>query len=288
MAPILEVHNLQKTFPGFILDHVSFSLEPGFIMGFIGPNGAGKTTTIKLILNLINKDGGEIKVFGLDHIQKEREIKNKIGFVFSENHYYDELTLGEIKRVVVALYQDWEEDTFQRYLRDFSLPLNKKVGEFSSGMKMKMSLAFALSHKAQLLVLDEPTSGLDPIVRQELLTVLRDVVAEEDKSVFFSTHITSDLDRVADYITFIHEGAIILSSPKDDLVENYGLVKGPRELLTEAAQRHFIGWKENQYGFEGLMADKTLAGEIFGDSVIIERPDLEAIMLYYTRGNGCA
>ena len=288
MAPILEVNNLEKHFQDFSLKGISFSLQRGYIMGFIGPNGAGKSTTIKLILNLLKRDGGEIKVFGLDNIQKEKEIKNRIGFVFAENYFYDELTVAETRRIIAPFYKEWDHGLFQQYLKDFALPLNKKVGELSKGMKMKLSLAVALSHNAELLLLDEPTSGLDPIVRSELLEILSTIIQDENKGVFFSTHITSDLDKIADYVTFINNGEIVLSSPKDDLLEHYGLVKGAKELLTEETRDYFVGLRENQFGFEGLVADKQMMGKAFGDRLIIDRPDLEEIMLYFTRGNNRA
>ncbi len=288
MEPILEVNNLKKDFQDFSLKGISFSLQRGYIMGFIGPNGAGKSTTIKLILNLLKRDDGEIKVFGLDNLQNEKEIKNRIGFVLSENNFYDELTVAETRRIIAPIYRDWDQNVFQQYLSDFALPANKKVGELSGGMKMKLSLAFALSHHAELLILDEPTSGLDPIVRSELLEILSTIIQDEQKSVFFSTHITSDLDKNADYITFINDGELVLSSPKDDLLENYGLVRGAKELLTDEARDYFIGVKENKFGFEGLVEDKHFAEEFFDGRVVIEKPGLEEIMIYFTRGNGCA
>lgn len=283
MEPILEVNNLQKSFQDFTLKGISFSLQRGYIMGFIGPNGAGKSTTIKLILNLLRKDGGEIKVFGLDNLTHEKEIKDRIGFVISENRFYDELTVEETRRIIAPVYTRWDESLFQSYLTQFALPGGKKVGELSSGMKMKLSLAVALSHNAELLLLDEPTSGLDPIVRSELLEILSAIIQDERKSVFFSTHITSDLDKIADYITFINDGEIILSSPKDDLLENYGLIKGPKDFLTEETRPLFVGLRESQYGFAGLVADKET---IKDGRVVIEKPSLDELMLYYTRGNG--
>ncbi|WP_221760728.1 ABC transporter ATP-binding protein [Bacillus salinus] len=280
---MLEVKQLSKKFDGFALQDVSFSLNRGYIMGFIGPNGAGKSTTIKLIMNLLRKDSGEIKIFGKDPLHRERDIKNKIGFVYDENYYYEELTINEMKKVVCSFYKTWDEVIFQRYLREFNLPSKKKIKDLSKGMKMKFSLAIALSHHAELLIMDEPTSGLDPIVRSELLEILTTIIQDENKSVFFSTHITSDLDKIADYITFIHEGRIILSAPKDELLENYALVKGAKQLLTEEVKDYFVGIKENQFGFEGLVQDRALINKAIKDSVIIDKPTLEDIMLYSVR-----
>ena len=252
-------------------------------MGFIGPNGAGKSTTIKLILNLINRDGGEINIFGKDNIKYEVEVKNKIGFVLDESYYYDEITVKEMKSIIAPFYSDWDEDTFNKYVKDFGLPVNKKIKELSKGMKMKFSLAVALSHNAELLIMDEPTSGLDPVIRSELLDILSDLIQDENKGVFFSTHITSDLDKIADYITFINDGEIVFSTSKDDILDNFGLVKGPKELVSESNLGEFIGIKKNQYGFEALVQDKEKNQKLYGDKVIIEKPALEDIMIYYTR-----
>lgn len=284
MQYILEIKELKKEFAGFSLKNIGFSMEKGCIMGFIGPNGSGKTTTIKLIMNLLKKDGGEIKVFGLDNIKHEKEIKNRIGFVYDENCFYEELSVDEMKRVIASFYKNWDENAFKSYLKKFSLPQDKKIKELSRGMKMKYSLAIALSHKAELLIMDEPTSGLDPLVRSELLEVLADVVQDENRGVFFSTHITSDLERIADYITFINNGSIVFSDTKDEIMENYGLVKGPAELLDADTRKHFIGIKETRFGFEGLVSDKYNAKRVFGDKIIIEKPALDDIMVYISRG----
>jgi len=285
MDKILQVQNLTKNFRDFKLDNVSFSMEKGFIMGFIGPNGAGKSTTIKLIMNLLKKDAGQVLVFGLDNIRHEKEIKNRIGFVYDENYYYEELTPKEMGRIIAPLYKNWDDKAFSHYIRRFELPLDRKIKDLSKGMKMKFSLAVALSHNAELLIMDEPTSGLDPIVRNELLDILTDISRKEDKGVFFSTHITSDLDKVADCITFIHEGRIIFSSAKDDILENYCLVKGAIGLIRDEDRGSFIGIKENQFGFEGLAQDRKKLRRMYGESIVIEKPTLEDIMLYFTRRN---
>jgi len=282
---ILQVQNLTKEFKGFKLDNISLSMEKGYIMGFIGPNGAGKSTTIKLIMNLLRKDAGEILVFGKDNIRHEKEIKNRIGFVYDENYYYEELTPLQMKRVFAPLYKNWDDNAFTNYMRRFELPLNKQIKDLSKGMKMKYSLAIALSHNADLLIMDEPTSGLDPIVRRELLDILTSVSREEDKGVFFSTHITSDLDRVADFITFINEGKVVFSSAKDDILENYCLVKGANGLIGEEEKKNFIGIRENRFGFEGLAMDRKNIRKMLGESIVIEKPTLDDIMLYFARRN---
>lgn len=285
MENILEVKKLRKSFKNFALDDISFTLPKGYIMGFIGPNGAGKSTTIKLIMNLLKKESGHINIFGMDHIRHEREIKNRIGFVYDENHFYEELTLREMKCIIAPFYKSWCDKLFDKYMKIFKLPANKKIKELSKGMKMKYSLAVALSHDPELLIMDEPTSGLDPIVRSELLDILSDLIQDENKSVFFSTHITSDLDKVADYVTFIHDGSIILSATKDDILDNYGIVKGGTDLLNDHTQKAFIGIRKNNFGFEGLVDDRVKARNLFKDNIVIDKPNLEDIMLYTVRGN---
>ncbi|KYO65535.1 ABC transporter ATP-binding protein [Thermovenabulum gondwanense] len=286
MAPILEVKNLRKNFKDFSLKDISFTLDRGYIMGFIGPNGAGKTTTIKLIMNLLKKDSGEVKIFGYnnDDADKEIEIKNKIGFVFGESIFYEELTVEEMKGIIAPFYKNWDERVFNDLIRDFSLPKRKKIKELSKGMKIKFSLAVALSHNAELLIMDEPISGLDPIVRSELLDFLSEFIQDENKSVFISTHITSDLDKIADYITFINDGSIVFSSPKDDIFEYYSIVKGPKDILDEDIKKYFVGIRENKFGFEGLVKERETAKILLQDKVIFERPCLEDIMFYFTRG----
>lgn len=283
MAPLLEIKNLRKEFKDFTLNNISLTLDRGFIMGFIGPNGAGKSTTIKLIMNLMNRDGGEIKVFGKDNLKNEIEIKNKIGFVLDENYFYEEITIQEMKSIVASFYSEWDDNAFNRYIKDFELPPRKKIKDLSKGMKMKFSLAVALSHNAELLIMDEPTSGLDPVVRNELLDILSDLMQDENKGVFFSTHITSDLDKIADYITFINKGQIVLNATKDDILNNYGLVKGPKGLIGTGDNDMFIGSRENQFGFEALARNKDEVRKVYREKVVIEKPTLEDIMIYYTR-----
>lgn len=281
---ILEVQNLTKHFKGFSLENVSFSLESGFIMGFIGPNGAGKSTTIKLIMNLLKKDSGKIKVFGLDHIKHEQEIKNRIGFVYDENYFYEELTIQEMKRIIAPFYENWDNDAFESYIKKFNLPKDKKIKNLSKGMKMKFSLTIALSHDAKFLIMDEPTSGLDPIVRRELLDVLYDIVQDENRGVFFSSHITSDLDKIADFVTLINDGKILLSASKEDIFDHHALVKGSKELICKESKDYFIGAKQNQFGVEALTNDKTAVSKFFGEKAIVEKPTLEDILFYYSRG----
>lgn len=284
MEKILEVINLRKEYKGFTLEEISFSLPRGFIMGFIGPNGAGKSTTIKLIMNLIRKDDGEIKVFGLDNIACEQIIKQNIGFVYDENYYYEELTPAEMRGIIAPFYLRWDDDAYDGFLRSFGLPQKKKLKHFSRGMKTKFSLAVALSHSAELIIMDEPTSGLDPVFRREILDILLELLQDEQKSVLFSTHITSDLDRVADYINFINQGEIVFSEQRDIILEKYGLVRGSSELLDDKTRAQFVGIRETSFGFEALTRDRQKVGNLLKERAVVERAALEEIMLYTVKG----
>lgn len=281
----LEVKNLSKSFGDFALDGVSFSLPQGYIMGFIGPNGAGKSTTIRILLGLLKRDGGDVKTLGQDPMLQNEEIKQRIGVVFDENYLYETLTLLDMKRVIAPFYKRWDEARFREYIDRFSLPLHKKIKDLSKGMKMKFALSLALSHHADLLILDEPTSGLDPIVRSEFLEILQELMEDEGKSVFFSTHITSDLERIADYITMIDGGKIRFSMTKDEMMERYSLVKGGRELLTDSMKEKLIGFKEHAFGFEGLTERKGELMKEYKEGLVFEKPTLDEIMIYYIRRN---
>ena len=288
MSYILELQDVSKSFKDFSLEDISFTLKPGYIMGLIGSNGAGKSTTIKLILNLMKKDKGSIKVFGLDHIQNERDIKQRIGFVLDQNYYYEDLTILEMKNIIAPTYKKWVDTTFNKYLKEFNLPPKKKIKDLSKGMQMKYSLAIALSHDADLLIMDEPTSGLDPIVRSELLDILSYVIQDESKAILFSTHITSDLDKIADFITFINDGKLIFSMSKEDIHDNYAVIKGKTEFIEKLESRnvkeHIIGLRENKYGFEALTDNKNSIESIFGNNLVMEKPTLEDIMVFYKKG----
>jgi len=284
MDYILEVKNLRKEFKNFTLDNISFNLEPGYIMGFIGPNGAGKSTTIKLIMNLLNKDGGEIKIFGKDHIMYEKEVKDRIGFVYDENYYYEDLTINSMKNIVASFYSKWDDKKFNQYIKEFDLNPKAKIKTLSKGMKMKFSLAIALSHNADLIIMDEPTSGLDPVFRREILDILYSVIQDDRKSIFFSTHITTDLEKIADYITFVNKGKIVFSQAKDDILQNYAIVKGGLDMLDKDIRKAFIGLRETSVGFEGLTDNVNKIRNLFGDKVLIEKASLEDIMVYMVRG----
>ncbi|NMA83468.1 MAG: ABC transporter ATP-binding protein [Epulopiscium sp.] len=283
MDSVLQIQGLAKNYDGFHLKDVSFRVPKGSIMGFVGENGAGKTTTIKLILNLIKKDDGIIQVFGLDHIEKEQQIKEQIGVVLDESYFHENLKPVDISKVMKNIYHNWDESLFFEYMQKFKLPKDKIIKEFSKGMKMKLSIATALSHNPKLLILDEATSGLDPIVRSEILDIFLEFIQNEERSIFFSTHITSDIEKIADYITFIHEGKIIFSEPKDDLLYQYGLIRCGNHDFNKIQQADIIGYRKNQFGYEVLVKDRQKMERKYRD-FIIDDTQIEDIMLFYVRG----
>jgi len=284
MENAIQIKGLRKEYKGFTLKDVSFSLPQGYIMGLVGPNGAGKTTIIKLIMNLVRRKAGEITVLGKDNIGDEAEVKSRIGFVHEAPSFYDDAPLKDIKAAVAHFYKRWDDKLFLALAGEFGLPLDKKFKKLSHGMKMKFFIALALSHDADLLILDEPTSGLDPVFRRELLERLSGLMQDERKSILFSTHITSDLERTADYITFIHDGEIVFSLPKDDIKEKWGIVKGSRALLEAQYRRLFRGIRETSVGVEALTSDIQEARRTFDSDVVIERPSIEEIMVLMDKG----
>lgn len=280
MNYILEISELCKKYKRFQLNNVSIKLEKGVIMGFVGSNGAGKTTVIKSILNLINKDSGAIKLFGEDTQDNFVELKDRIGFVFEDNCFFDHLNLKEQKNLVAPFYSNWNEAAFLNYADRFGLVLKKKYKTLSRGMKVKFALALALSHHAELLILDEPTSGLDPMFRHELMDILAEYISDGDKSVFFSTHIISDLEQVADYITFIDQGEIVFSQPKDELIDQHLIVKGGK--LDDEFRKICLGLREHSYGFEALIRTENKA--VVNSEYTQEKPTIENIMLFLGKG----
>lgn len=284
MENVIELRNIHKAFKGFKIRDLSFGIKKGFVTGFIGANGAGKSTTIKIIMNLLQADYGEVKVFGLDYKTHEKTIKQRIGFVYDDNVFYDQLTLLDMKKIVAPAYNNWDEEQFNNYVEKFELPLKKKIKTFSKGMKMKASLAIALSHHAELIIMDEPTSGLDPVFRRELLDILHDYMVTGDKTIFFSSHITTDLDRLADYITFIQDGELIFSKELYKIEEEYAVVKGATAYLDKDTEKEFLSIRKGAAGFEALTANRSAVETIFGSQVLIEKPSLEDIMYYTKRG----
>ncbi|MCL6576227.1 ABC transporter ATP-binding protein, partial [Kyrpidia sp.] len=242
----------------------------------------GKTTTIKLIMDLLHPDAGTVRLFGHSDPRSRQKAKDRIGFVYAEPPFYNELTVEQMKTVVASFYSRWDERLYRRYRNQFELPDNRKIKALSTGMKMKFSIALALSHHADLILMDEPTSGLDPIVRREILDVLAELIQDESKAIFFSTHITTDLERIADYVIFIHRGRILYNGEKDRLLEQYRLVKGPREILNPETRSKLVGIRETGVGFEALAPSDALPA--LGSRVLAEPPSLEDIMLYTVKG----
>lgn len=284
MENVIELQHIQKSFNGFQIRDLSINVKKGFVTGFIGGNGAGKSTTIKMIMNLLQQDSGTISIFGKSYKKHEKEIKERIGFVYDENIFYENITLKDMKRIIKPAYKKWDDKKFQYYVEQFELPLNKNMKTFSKGMKMKASLAIALAHHAELIIMDEPTSGLDPIFRRELLNILHELMQDEDKTIFFSTHITTDLDRIADYITFIHNGQHIFTKEFYKIEEEYAIVKGTLDLLDRETEQEFVALRKTNRGFEALTANKHRVATIFGDTVVVEKPTLEDIMYYTKKG----
>lgn len=288
MNHTLEVNKLCKDYGDFRLRDISFTLPTGYIMGLIGPNGAGKTTIIKSIMNLVMMDSGDIRLFGKDHRQDEVDIKQKIGFVYDTPNYYDHLNLKELKRIIAPFYEKWDDNVFNKLVNQFDLPLNKAINKFSKGMSMKASIVLALSHHAEFIIMDEPTSGLDPVVRRELLEFFRELLATENTSILFSSHVTSDIEQVADYITFVSEGQMVFSESKDDIFEKYAMVKGGTHLLKPDIENHFVNVRSGAYGFEALTKDVADTKKLFGDQVIYDRLTLEDIMYFSNMKNRSA
>lgn len=277
---LLTVNNLRKKYEKFELKDVSFSLEQGFIMGFIGRNGAGKTTTLKSILNLVHPDSGEITVLGKNFRENEFECKQKIGFVLGGVDYYPKKKLKTITDVTKRFYSEWSDDQYHKFMKHFELDPEKRVDELSVGMRVKYSLALALSHNAQLLILDEPTSGLDPVSRDDILELFQELIENGERSILFSTHITSDLEKCADYITYIKDGKIIADTNKDDLISQYKIVKGTTDQLTEEFLKKLIGCKQHKFGFEAMIRTENLPGP---EGIEVAPADLESIMVHIER-----
>ncbi|MCY9529655.1 ABC transporter ATP-binding protein [Paenibacillus alvei] len=275
----LDIRNVNKKFQNFQLKDVSFQLEKGYIMGFIGANGAGKTTTIKSILNMIQIDSGEVRILGKNIAEHEIELKQEIGYAFGGIDFYTRSKIKTVTDVIKKFYTNWDDETYSRYLRRFKLDENKKIIELSTGMKVKYSLALALSHGAKLLILDEPTSGLDLVARDDLLDIFQELVVDGEISILFSTHITSDLEKCADFITFIENGQIINSSEKDEFIASYRLLNGSKIQLDQVKEK-LISYKVNSFGFTGLIHTKDF--EPTSDIQAIT-PSLEEVMIYFAK-----
>ncbi len=283
MDNILEIKDLCKKYADFELKNVNIQLPKGTIMGFVGENGAGKTTTIKSILNIIKRDSGEIKVFGLDNIKDEKKIKENIGVVLDDSFLSEYLNPTDINKIMKDIYKNWDEKLYFKYIKEFKLPGQKISKEYSSGMKMKLKIAVALSHHPKLLILDEPTSGLDPIARNEILDIFQDFIQDEEHGIFVSSHITSDLEHIADYITFINNGEIVFTKTRDELLDNYGIVKCTEEQFKTIKKDDYIKYKKNKYEYDILIEDKHEFKKKY-DFSIIDKPNIEDIMVIYIKG----
>jgi len=279
MTAAVQFRNFSKRYERFSLDNMNFTIEGGYITGLIGPNGSGKSTLIRSIMNLIRPDRGEVLVFNQSHRNRERDIKRKIGFVYDDDYFYGHLTVNEMRTVIASFYPTWNEALFQRYITDFAVPGRTKVRDLSKGMKTKFSLAAALAHEPELLIMDEPTSGLDPVFRREVLTIMSEFIQDGNRSVLFSTHICTDLERIADYIVYVREGKVLFSGTKEELQDAYVMVKGASGLLRNKDHR-FVGLQQTALGFEGLMTRKQFLDSQFDGHVIAEKPSLDDILVY--------
>jgi len=279
---ILEVQGLRKQYPGFLLDNVSFDVEEGCIMGFIGRNGAGKTTTIKSILNLVRADGGTVLFEGRDLWENETACKKQIGLVLGEFSYYKRKKLKTIAAVTKRFYPDWDGETYETLMKRFALDPEKKIAELSQGMRVKFALALALSHRAKLLILDEPTSGLDPVSRDELLEIFRTIIEDGEHSILFSTHIISDLEKCADYVTYVKDGRILCSTDADSFKDAYRLVSGEAESLDRFRDK-LVGYRAHAFGFTGLMKREDAER---AEGLKVAPADMESIMIYTEKEDG--
>lgn len=283
MENILEIKNLCKKYNDFELKNINIRLPKGMIMGLIGENGAGKTTTIKSILNLIHLDSGDIKIMNQDMKKNNKVLKEDIGVVLNDSFFSEYLNALDINKIMQNIYEKWDEELYFKYLNDFKLLKKKIIKEYSTGMKMKLKIAVALAHHPKLLILDEPTSGLDPIARNEILDIFQEFIQNGTNSIFVSSHITSDLEHIADYITFINNGEIVFSKTCDELLDKYGLVKCSKEEFQKIDKKDYIKLKKSKYEYDILVEDKIVFRKKY-DIKVIDKPTLEEIMLIYIKG----
>lgn len=276
----IEIKDLTKKYDGFLLDKVSFNVPKGSIMGFIGQNGAGKTTTINSLLNIINWDGGEIRILGQEMPDHEYEVKEQISAIFDMLPFNDDLSAKQLNRIMRGIWKEWDSERFSKYLDRFQLPYKKKFGEFSKGMKMKLQIAAGLSHNSKLLIMDEATTGLDPVVRNEILDIFLEYLQDENNSILMSSHITSDLEKVADMVTFIDRGRILLTGIKDEILENHGVVKCSKKDFKDFEREDYISARLTDFGAEIMISDRWGIEKKYSGAVI-DKTTLEEIMLFY-------
>ena len=280
----IEIKNLTKRYDGFCLNQISFDVPKGSIMGFIGQNGAGKTTTIQAILNIIKRDGGEIRLLGLDNRKDELLIKQQIAAVFDELPFNENLSAKQLNIILRSVYEEWNTDTFQEYLERFQIPYKKKFSQFSKGMKMKLQIASALSHNAKLLIMDEATTGLDPVVRNEILDIFLEYLQDEERSILMSSHITSDLEKIADRVTFIHRGELLLTGYKDEILDTHAVIKCGKKDFADIEPEDYISARVTDYGAEVMIADRARMGKKYS-RLVLDKTTLEEIMLFYVNQN---
>ncbi len=281
MANAFMVSGLTKTYQDFVLDHVSFTVPNGSIVGLIGENGAGKSTTINAALGLIQKEDGVVSI--LDREELDGDIKEQIGVVFDGSNYPEILSPRKLNRVMKNIYRTWDEQAYLRLLKQFSLPMDKQIKQFSKGMKMKLAISVAFSHHSRLLVLDEATSGLDPVVRDDILDMLLDFVQDEEHSILVSSHITSDLEKIADYIVFIHEGKVVFEKPKDELTEQYGIIKCGAAQFDALDKSDIISYRKMDYEWQILVSDRERMQKKYPKALVVPAT-IDEIMLLYVKG----
>jgi ABC-2 type transport system ATP-binding protein len=281
MANAFMVSGLTKTYQDFVLDHVSFNVPSGSIVGLIGENGAGKSTTINAALGLIQKEDGVVSI--LDREELDRDIKEQIGVVFDGSNYPEILSPRKLNRVMKNIYRTWDEQVYLRLLKQFSLPSDKQIKQFSKGMKMKLAISAALSHHSRLLILDEATSGLDPVVRDDILDMLLNFVQGEGHSILISSHITSDLEKIADYIVFIHEGKVVFEKPKDELTERYGIIKCDAAQFDTLDKSDIIAYRKMDYEWQILVSDRDRMQKKYPKALVVPAT-IDEIMLLYVKG----
>ena len=279
----IELKDVSKKYNGFELKNISFDVPEGCVVGLIGENGAGKTTTIKSILNITNSTGN-IKILGKDLKKSEKEIKEEIGLVLDDSFLSDYLNTKQVSSIMKDMYKKWDENKYISLLKQFNLPTNKLIKEFSSGMKMKLKIATAISHNPKLLILDEPTSGLDPVVRNEILDIFRKYIEEDEtRSILLSTHITTDLEHISDYIVFIEKGKVIFNLPTVELLDKYGIIKCSKEDFTRIEKQDYIKYRKEKYQYEVLTDNKNIIKQKYNITTI-DKPSIEDIMLFYIKG----
>ena len=285
MKNILELQQVSKTFlkSNFTLEDVTFSLPYGSILGFVGENGAGKTTTIGCILNTIKKDSGTIKLFGQEMLDADTSLREKIGVVYDGDNFPAYWTAKQLSDVMEGLYTQWDNSLFQKYLEDFHLPMKQKMKHYSKGMTMKLAIAAALAHHPELLILDEATSGLDPVIRDDILDMLLDFVQDEEHSILVSSHITSDLEKIADYIVFIHKGKVVFSKPKDELIEQYGVIKCGAAQFDALDKSDIITYRKMDYEWQILVSERDKIQKKYPKALIVPAT-IDEIMLLYVKG----